>query len=326
MPAIIAIGTSSGGYAALCALLGALPASFPAPILVVQHIGAHRTQLAEKLAEVCALPVAWAGDGLPLQRGVHVAPADRHLLVVQDRIELTRGPRENFARPAIDPLFRSIAAYGARAIGVVLTGRLNDGTAGLYEIKRHGGIAVVQDPAGAEYPEMPRSALSHVEVDHCVDLDRIAPLLITLAARIAAADTGRDTMELRPPTPGAATALANVSAFVCPECGGATRRIDLGDLATFACHIGHRFTAESLAEGLRASLNLKVEFVAQALHEYAAMCDDMARKQAGSADREAWLAARDQAHQRFALLRSLFDSTWHEPLERAPGAARRAGG
>jgi len=323
MPAIVAIGTSSGGYAALRTVLAALPADFPAPICVVQHIGAHRTHLAEKLAEVSTLPVAWARDGEALKPGrVYVAPPDQHLLVEQDRIELTRGPRENFARPAIDPLFRSIAPLGERAIGVLLTGRLNDGTSGLYEIKRHGGTAVVQNPASAEYPDMPRSALNHVDVDHCVDIENLAALLAALATRSArpAPQPGRTAMETSSQSPVAGTALERVSAFVCPECGGATRRVDLGALATYACHIGHRFTAESLAEGLRASLTMKVEFVAQALHEYAAMCSDMAAKQAGAIERESWLAARDQAQKRFALLRTLFDAAWLVPEELpAPG-------
>ena len=125
---------------------------------------------------------------------VHIAPPDRHLLIEQGnggqgRIRLSRGPRENLTRPAVDPLFRSAAeAFGPRVIGVILSGALGDGTAGLIGIKKHGGIAIVQDPDEAQYPGMPKNALKHAAVDHCAPLADISDLLASLSG---ATDRGR---------------------------------------------------------------------------------------------------------------------------------------
>src|SRR5581483_6265100 len=161
---IFAIGASQGGVQALRVLLAGLPADFAAPVLIVQHIGATESILPAILADASSLPTAFALDGEPLLPGrVYVAPPDHHMLVNDGKLELTRGPRENWARPAIDPLFRAAALYYAQdAIGIVLSGRLNDGTAGLYEIKRWGGLAMVQTPREAEAPDMPQSALDNV--------------------------------------------------------------------------------------------------------------------------------------------------------------------
>ncbi|MFL6688818.1 MAG: chemotaxis protein CheB [Alphaproteobacteria bacterium] len=187
MARIVAIGASQGGVEALHALISGLPADFPATILIAVHIGAGPSLLPSILSDVSTLPVSHARDGEEMEPGhIYVAPADRHLLVNDGRLELSRGPRENWTRPAIDPLFRSAAeAHRKDAIGVVLTGRLNDGTAGLYEIKRRGGVAIVQDLADAEAPSMPESALANVEVDFCVLLRDIPGLLVRLTRDVA---------------------------------------------------------------------------------------------------------------------------------------------
>ena len=181
-PSIVVIGASVGGVEAIGFLASALPPDFAAAVLVVLHIGAHKSVLPRLLSQRGPLPACHPGDGDPIRPGrIYVAPPDHHLLVEPGRVRLARGPRENWVRPAVDPLFRSAAqAYGPGVVGVVLTGGLNDGTAGLFEIKRCGGVAVVQDPDDAVSPGMPQSALRHVAVDHRLPLAAIPALLAEL--------------------------------------------------------------------------------------------------------------------------------------------------
>jgi two-component system chemotaxis response regulator CheB len=175
--------------AALSEIAGALPREFPGSVFIVMHLSPESLgSLPDLLAKAGPLPAANAYDGEPVKAGrIYVAPPDCHLIIGTDRLRVTRGAKENRFRPAVDPLFRSTAlAFGPRVAGVVLTGYLDDGTAGLAAIKRAGGIAIVQDPREAEAPYMPRSALRHVKVDHCVRLAEIAPLLVKLATTAAA--------------------------------------------------------------------------------------------------------------------------------------------
>jgi two-component system chemotaxis response regulator CheB len=150
--------------------------------LIVQHIGASPSMLPSILNDADGKRVAFGEHGEPLCEGrIYVAPPDHHMLLNDGRLQLWRGPRENWARPAVDPLFRSAAEYyGPDAVGVVLSGLLNDGTSGLYEIKRHGGIAIVQTPAEAEAPEMPQSALDNVAVDYCLQVREMPRVLMRL--------------------------------------------------------------------------------------------------------------------------------------------------
>ncbi|MDB5742194.1 MAG: CheB methylesterase [Polaromonas sp.] len=182
---VIVMGASAGGVNAILALAAALPRNFPAPILFVHHIGAHRSAL-DKLVSTCGPNLAvQAQDGdVPTPGTIHIAPADHHMLLDAGVIRLSRGSKEHHARPAIDPLFRSAAlAYGPLATGVILTGMLDDGSAGLRAIKECGGTAVVQDPADAHAPSMPQSALDSVEVDYVAPLLSMGPLLHGLARR-----------------------------------------------------------------------------------------------------------------------------------------------
>ena len=182
-PDVIAVGASMGGQEALVALCRDLPADFPAAVLVVKHTAAHsRPLLAGILDRAGPLPASHAADGEPARPGrVYVAPPDRHLLLVGDSLRLSRGPHENLTRPAVDPLLRSVAvARGPRAVGVVLTGLLNDGASGLRAVKRCGGVAVVQDPDDAAYPDMPRAALAAVGEDRVDHRPPLADLGATL--------------------------------------------------------------------------------------------------------------------------------------------------
>ena len=182
-PDVIAVGASMGGQEVLVALCRDLPADLPAAVLVVSHTVPHgRPLLAGILDRAGPLPARTPVDGEPARPGVvYVAPPDRHLLLVGDALRLSRGPYENLTRPAVDPLLRSVAvARGPRAVGVVLTGLLNDGASGLRAVKRCGGVAVVQDPDDAAYPDMPRAALAAVGPDRVDHRLRAADLGATL--------------------------------------------------------------------------------------------------------------------------------------------------
>src|SRR5262245_61050072 len=189
---IFVVGASAGGVAALQRLAAGLPEDFPGTLFVVLHLSPHSEGgVPEILSRAGPLPAANARNGEEIRRGrIYMAPPDRHLLLTSSgRIRLGHGPKENRFRPAVDPLFRSAAlAYGPCATGIVLSGGLDDGTAGLCAIKQAGGITIVQDPDDAEVSSMPQSALRHVKVDHCLGVDAIAGLLPRVASESCEAD------------------------------------------------------------------------------------------------------------------------------------------
>lgn len=232
---IVVIGASAGGVEAIRSLLAELPAEFPAPVCIVLHISPESPgAMAQILQRTARLPVSMAVEGCRLQPGhVYLAPPDRHLLVEPSRMKVTKGPREHNFRPAIDPLFRSAAqVFGPGTIGVVLTGNLDDGTAGLWTIKKLGGVAVVQDPADALFPSMPRHALEYVNADHVVPLAQIAPLLAGLTQtpvtpeRVAVPehiDVEVDIAKERNPRDAGLERIGKPSRYACPDCHGPAR-------------------------------------------------------------------------------------------------------
>lgn len=181
---IVVIGASAGGVFSLIQLVKDLPTDLPVAIFIVLHLSAkYPSTLPYILQKSGNLPVNHAIDGAAIELGqIYVAPPDRHLLVKPDHMRVVLGPKENRFRPAIDPLFRTAAlAYNKRVVGIVLSGALNDGTAGLIEIKEQGGLAIVQDPREALIPSMPESAIKHVMVDHILPVAEIAHVLVELA-------------------------------------------------------------------------------------------------------------------------------------------------
>lgn len=274
---IIAVGGSAGSGAVLRRILGDLPGDLPASIFVCTHVPATSPgYLAETLAGVSALPVAQAVDGQPIERGrIYVAAPDRHLLLIDGTIRLGEGPRENMARPAIDPLFRSAAlSYGSRAVGVVLSGMLADGAAGLHAIKAVGGTAVVQHPLDAVADQMPLAAIESAEVDHVAAADDLAQLL----ADIAASDAGpsvapSDALSLEVEIAAGARLgsrtlkeIADPSALTCPDCHGVLSEVRGERPLRYRCQIGHAFSAETLAahieevdEALRIAMRVMEE-------------------------------------------------------------------
>lgn len=182
---IVVIGASAGGVVALKELVRSLPPDFNATIFIVQHIAAYATSmLPEILNHAGSLRAVHPADGDSFQPGmIYIAPPDHHILIEEDRVLVKKGPKENRFRPSIDALFRSAAYnFGERAIGVVLTGLLDDGTSGMWSIKRLGGIGIVQKPEDAEYSSMPSSVLEYVDVDYAVPLAKMGALLNQLTS------------------------------------------------------------------------------------------------------------------------------------------------
>jgi two-component system chemotaxis response regulator CheB len=275
---VVVIGASSGGVTALLQISEQLPPAFPAPVCVAQHIGANPSLLPELLRYRGPNPAMHAEDGQALEAGMlHVAPPDRHLLLQRDTLVLSHGPKENHARPAIDPLFRSAAlAFGPRVIGVVLTGQMDDGTAGARAIKDCGGTIIVQDPATAAEPQMPASVLANVPVDHCVPLPEIAPLLARLA--------GAPVTDARAPEPplevvrevaintrgGSMEQLVGIavpSPLTCPDCGGGLWEMKESRPLRYRCHTGHAYTSLSLAQAQHGAAEQAMWAAVRALRE-----------------------------------------------------------
>lgn len=266
-PEIIVVGASSGGLGAFEALISQLPPDLPAAMFIVWHISPdYPSLLPQILARFTSLPVAHAIEGEPIKKGrIYVAPPDHHLLVELGVVRLSRGPKENRFRPAIDVLFRSAArSYGSQVIGVVLSGSLDDGAAGMYAIKERGGIAVVQDPLDALFPSMPRAAIKVVDVDYCVSVHEMGSLLTGLAhqtilepedppvtekmeieVRVAEEDSGLELGIMK---------LGDLSPFTCPECHGVLLQLKEGNLIRFRCHTGHAYSLNSLLAEVTQSI------------------------------------------------------------------------
>ena len=268
MPApthLIVVGASAGGMPALVQLVGQLPAGLSAAVLVVQHFApdSDGQQLVSRLARATALPCRLARHGEPLAAGtLYLAPPDHHLLAKDGDVPhllVTQGPRENSYRPSVDALFRSAAvAFGPAVVGVVLTGMLHDGTAGLEFVKRCGGLAVVQDPAEAQYPSMPETALRHVPIDYVVPVALMGPLLAEITRGVVPKPTAvvipddlRHEAAIAERVVGdgstaAAEALGTLVPHICPGCGGPLWEMAHGQVPRYRCHTGHAYTAEAL--------------------------------------------------------------------------------
>lgn len=265
---IIVIGASAGGFDALKVLVRDLPSDFQASIFIVWHMSPDVTGvLPQVLSRSGALPAKNAEDFERILPGqIYVAPPDRHLIIEESRMRVTRGPKENRFRPAVDPLFRSAAyTYGARVIGVILSGALDDGTSGLWTIKHRGGLAVVQDPLDAEIPSMPRSALREVEVDYVVPISAMAELLVSLS-RNNTADASETDMEedkqtefeirtaAEHKTTGDILKFGELTPFTCPECHGVLFMLRDGERPRYRCHTGHAFSSDSLLSTVTESI------------------------------------------------------------------------
>lgn len=263
---VIVIGASADGIQAIARVLSGLPADFAAPVFVVQHVGRRSLgYLPMILDRAGPLPAVHPHEGEPIRPGVvYVAPPDRHLLIRRGTVHLSDGPEENRFRPSVDALFRSAAvAYGAAVVGVVLTGYLYDGTVGLAAIKDRGGVAIVQDPAEAGVPSMPRNALANVRIDHVLGIDKIANVLVDLVADPPAADGPVRLLDAEDRIAGGEAAAQAAHELVvastpiadrCPLCAGPLFVWPEPRFRRYRCAAGHAFTAASLAEEGAADL------------------------------------------------------------------------
>ena len=317
---LVVIGASAGGVTALQQLIHELPADFPAAILIVLHISRESSGLLpDVLVHAGRLPARNATYDEPIRNGhIYVAPPNRHLLVGPGRrIQIGHGPKENRFRPAVDPLFRSAALHGgANVIGIILSGGLDDGTAGLCAIKRAGGLSVVQSPEDAEVRSMPVSALQHVGADFFASAGEIGkqlPRLLTdpivqaapvseetkIEVALAADERNRaDVMMLGDPSP-----------YTCPTCRGTLMRIHNATPERYRCHTGHAFTAMSLDEELRESVENAVWNVIRALQEHAMLLNEMVRRPGlGNQQIADYRERADAALKRAQALRDMLNS------------------
>jgi two-component system chemotaxis response regulator CheB len=320
---LIVIGASAGGVHALRTVASGLPGDMPCPVLVVLHVGTHRSVLPDLLTQYGPLPARHAASGDRLEPGrILVAPPDHHLLVEGETVQLSRGPKAHHSRPAIDPLFVSAGlSHGPGVVGVVLTGMLDDGTAGLQAIKRCGGVAVVQDPDEAFAPSMPRSALAHVAVDHCVGLARLPALLAALArtplpavapqrpqgllhemALIRHEGDPMDNLQ----------AIGNPSAFACPDCHGGLWSLRGERPERFRCHTGHFYTLRSLQHAMSLASDEAMWNALRALQEKRLLLDhmvDSAQQDAEVGDPDRYVEAAAEVHAQVDELRALIERT-----------------
>ncbi|MGE3873588.1 MAG: chemotaxis protein CheB [Parvibaculaceae bacterium] len=286
---IVGIGTSAGGIDALRFTLSELPADFPAAVLIVTHLPPRFvSSLDSVLGQSATMPTHFAQDGETARHGhVYLAPPDRHLLYDGAELSLGTGARENFSRPSIDPLFRSLAqCCGHRAIGVLMTGTMGDGGSGLHALGACGGVTIVQDPEDAAFPEMPANALRKGAVDHIAALAGIPALLKDLVREprasqrevpehihheVEMAKSGRSTIQVM-------DHIGHRSALTCPDCNGALWEIEDGNDLRYRCHVGHAFTAELVGIALEDSLSRALAVALRSFEERAEIARNLERQ------------------------------------------------
>lgn len=328
---IIVVGASAGGVESLIAFVGALDADLPATILVVLHVPASGASALPRILERAGtLPVDVAVSNQELQQGrIVIAPPDRHLVVVDNHVRTSRGPRENGHRPAIDVLFRSAArACGARVIAVVLSGSLDDGTAGAIAVKERGGLVLAQDPADAAYPGMPESAIKHVEVTEiatAAELSAIVGRLCRTPAvpnkELAVPDLVMAEVEmagLGDLSPAEDEPARQPAGFGCPECHGALFKIENGGLLRFRCRLGHAWSWHALLLEQGQALESALWMALRTLEEKAGLSLQLAERAASRGSvwsHERFTEQAYEATRSAALVRRLLES----PTTDAPG-------
>jgi len=319
---LVVVGASAGGVEALRALVGGLPADIDAAICVVLHVSRGGTStLADILDRAGPLPAVRAADGAQLERGrIFVAPANFHTLVRDGRLRLSAGPAENGHRPAIDPLFRTAArAWGASVIGVVLSGSRDDGAFGLGTIATHGGMGLVQDPAEALYPSMPRHAMEQMPAARVAPAAKMGAVLAELVERCHGPRAITDDALLE-----AENAVAELTALTaedigaapagygCPSCHGALFELPSGAAPRFRCRVGHAWTATELLEQQADALEGALWMALRSLEEKAALALRMAESaqlRGSSAIAARYTGASTEAAEASSIIRRLIGQT-----------------
>jgi two-component system chemotaxis response regulator CheB len=338
---ILALGTSAGGFMALRHLAARFRPGLPASVLVVIHLPSEfNSALDVLLTQAGPLPAKFAADGDPLERGqIYIAPPASHLLVDGARLRLGRGPRENHARPAIDPLLRSAAlCCGPRTVGIVLTGTLGDGASGLAALKQCGGVTVVQDPDDAAFPEMPTAALRNSKPDHVVGLQDMPSLIEALlnqpaGAAVAIPEPIRQEVEIArngyasPPTTDRVAAmdcLGRRSVLACPDCHGVMWELEDGDLVRYHCHVGHAYVADRMSLELDESLARALASALRALDDRISLVERL-KQQAEEANRQqlvrSWTLKARELEEQATVIRDAMGRA--DKVRHVPGAASR---
>lgn len=332
---IIVVGAAEGGLEALDALIGQLPADLAASMFIVQHMAPHNSgeALARRLSRHKAFHAFLATDGERFTRGrIYIAPPDTHLLLKSDKILVRKGARENLSRPAVDPLFRSAAvAYGPRVIGVVLTGMLDDGAAGLIAIKRCAGVTVVQDPKDAAYSSMPQNALDKLDVDHCAPIAGMGDLLATLVAK-PQGKPRRIPRDIRTEAEIAERVLSDVAQveglgtqvpYNCPNCGGVLWEMEIPEAKRYRCHTGHSFTAQTLLAGQSEKIEEMLWISLRMFEERKNLLKSMGLTMAGrsqkSANRQQVLETQGHIERIRAMLLDPQSQSFEDTLTRVKG-------
>ncbi len=308
---IVVIGASAGGVDALRRLVGMLPPDLPAALFVVLHIwGPGPSYLPEIIARAGPLPARRPENGDPIAPGaIYVAPPDEHMLLERDRIVLVHGPRENRTRPAINPLFRSAATeFGPRVVAILLSGMLDDGVAGLWAVKRCGGVVLVQDPAEATYPDMPLAALQDVAVDATLPVAGLAQEIVQRAREPIDLSANAVSNEIQIGNEGAKMSsngmqldkVGKRSVFTCPECNGALWEIEEGVQPIYRCHVGHAYSPGVLADEQARVIEQSLWSALRALKESAALDERVAARSDSHGLDKAAAAHRRNAEEKYA--------------------------
>jgi two-component system, chemotaxis family, protein-glutamate methylesterase/glutaminase len=320
---IVVAGASAGGMQALQNLVANLPKEFPAALFVVWHMSPGvKSALPEVLGRASPLPVLVPADGDPIVTGhIYVAPNDHHMLLEHGYIRIAKGPKENRFRPALDPLFRSAAyVYGTRVIGVVLSGALDDGTAGLWTIKLRGGIAIAQEPSDAGMRSMPLSALNNVDVDHKAPAAEIGELIGRLVREEAGpepelpeASRRRLEHEIRIAEEHNALdeqimSYGELSPFTCPECHGVLTALRDGRIQRYRCHTGHAFSRNALLEATGEQVEARLWDAVRALDETVILLNTMGREFAKAGDTRTAELCFDKAREAYERSQPLRES------------------
>ena len=307
---IVVVGASAGGLDALVALIKQLPEDFPAPVLIVMHISPDATGnvLLNALNKHGKLACVHAVEGEAVKAGqVYLAPSDHHLMIKDTGLLLvTKGAQENRSRPGIDPLFRSAAiAFRNRVTGIILTGYLDDGTAGLIAVQRCGGTCIVQDPNEAQYPDMPKNALNQVKVDYCVRITEMGSIL-TLLMKKKPGKQKTIPEDIKRESKIAERVLSDLPSvnslgeqvpFNCPGCGGVLWRMNKGPMVRYRCHTGHAYTAASLLAAQNQKIEETMWVALRMLEERKNLLTTVAREQKGATSRLAGERAKlSQVH------------------------------
>lgn len=258
---VVTIGGSRGAFAVLRNVVTSLPAKLDAAIFVVLHVGKHKSELPSLLSRWGKLPASYPSHGDPWHHGhIYVAPPDHHMMITEDTIQLSHGAKENFSRPAIDPLFRSAAvALGARVLGVILSGDLDDGAAGLAFVRAFGGRTLIQNPHESEAASMPRSAMEAAGADATAGPGELGETIIAMLSGVIGGERKtmreKDMQALRTEAAAADTSIGGYEALdsiasratiTCPDCGGAMWQLRDGHPLRFRCHTGHAFSGLAL--------------------------------------------------------------------------------